>query len=340
MSNTAKNKAVEDTIPGFELIAPSIWEHDPRSAYNAPSLSSTDCVAPSLVLLCTWTGAQNRYIAKYTAEYRAIFPSSRIIVITTSAKDICFRNSARKQRRMRPAIERISNYRYLVDQNFESGILLHVFSEGGSNKACELAEAHYNVTRTRLPVSALFLDSTPGHPRFLRLCEALNKSLPQIPVLRHIAIIFASAMLGCIWILYTGIKGFENNVISRTRRRINDPLYFDPTAPRCYLYSKSDTLIAWQDVYEHMEQSASAGIPVTDVQFENSGHVGHAKEEPRRYWDAVFATWQEAQTMEKQPLSPALSKSGFVVLDLPKFPEFSIREWSDGDSQCTLSSMS
>jgi hypothetical protein len=329
----ANRKTTNATIPSFELIAPSIWVYNSRPEYRATPLALQNCVAPSLVVLCTWTGAQNRYIAKYTAEYRTRFPSSSIMVITTSAKDLCFRNSARKQWRMRPAIEYISNLRYLAAQNFNNGILLHVFSEGGSNKACELAEAHYESTGTRLPVSALCLDSTPGHPRYLRLCEALNKSLPQIPVIRHIAILFASAVLGSIWMLYTGIKGFENNVISRTRRRLNDPIYWDLTAPRCYLYSKTDTLIAWQDVYEHLEQSASAGISVTEVQFENSGHVGHAKEEPRRYWDAVLATWQDAQIMEKESLYSRLSETGFSVLDTPKFPDFSITKWSDDDSQ-------
>lgn len=327
------HKTTNDTIPDFELIAPSIWVYDPRLPFRATPFSSQNSVAPSLILLCTWTGAQNRYIAKYTAEYRTLFPSSRIMVITTSAKDLCFRNSARKQWRMRPAIERISSYRYLAAQEFNSGILLHVFSEGGSNKACELAEAHYRFTERRLPVSALCLDSTPGHPRYLRLCEALNKSLPQIPVVRHIAILFVSVVLGCIWILYTGIKGYENNVISRTRKRINDPIYFDPTAPRCYLYSKSDTLIAWQDVYEHLEESACAGMPVTEVLFEKSGHVGHAKEEPRRYWDAVFATWQDAQIMEKENVYAKFSESEFLVLDLPKFPDFSKQRWSNGGFQ-------
>ncbi|CAN9107396.1 hypothetical protein CUC08_Gglean009899 [Alternaria sp. MG1] len=328
----ANNRGNNDTIPGFELIAPSIWELDPRSASVFPRLSSNDLTAPSLILLCTWTGAQNRYIAKYTAEYRVLFPSTRIMVITTSAKDLCFRNSARKQWRMRPAIECISNYQYLPEQTPGAGILLHVFSEGGSNKACELAEAHYRFTGMRLPVSAICLDSTPGHPRYLRLCEALNKSLPQIPVLRHIAILFASLVLGCIWMLYIGIKGFENNVISRTRRRIIDPTYFDPSAPRCYLYSKSDTLIAWQDVSEHVEETETAGIPVIDIPFETSEHVGHAKEDPLRYWDAVMTTWQQAQIREKHTPHLTFSETGCVVLDLPKFPEFSEREWKDTDS--------
>jgi hypothetical protein len=293
-------KTPNDFIPHFDFIAPSIWEYTPRLYTPAP-FPPKDVDSPSLIILCTWTGAQPRYIAKYTAEYQALFPSSRILLITTSAKDLCFRNSMRKQHRMKPAVERISSFKYLNERALgSSGILLHVFSEGGSNKACELAKAYYNITATRLPVSALSFDSTPGHPRYMRLCQALNKSLPQVPVLRHVAMLFASITLGVIWILYTGVKGYENNVISRTRRRLQDPVYFDPNAPRCYLYSKGDSLISWQDVQEHAEESICAGMCVEEVLFEGSGHVGHAKEEPGRYWDAVLATWRRKDVMKEK----------------------------------------
>ncbi|KAF1832676.1 hypothetical protein BDW02DRAFT_416091 [Decorospora gaudefroyi] len=317
----ANNKS----IPDFKLIAPSIWEHAPPSASASVYTLSKGFETPSLILLCTWTGAQNRHIAKYTAEYQFLFPSTHIMVITTSAKDLCFRNSKRKQERMKPAVERISSYKYLNDQEPNRGILLHVFSEGGSNKACELAEAYYNITTTRLPASALCFDSTPGHPRYLRLCNALNKSLPPVPVLRPTAMVLGSALLGCIWILYLGIKGPENNVISRTRRRLLDPIHFDSATPRCYLYSKSDALISWEDVCEHAEESMNAGMSVTKVLFENSGHVGHAREEPKRYWDAVIATWRKASVTEK---STVILEKGMTIKHEEVF--------CDTDSQRTL----
>jgi hypothetical protein len=246
---------------------------------------------------------------------------------------------------MKPAVERISSAKYLNGRELDcSGILLHVFSEGGSNKACELAEAYYNITATRLPVSALCFDSTPGHPRYLRLCQALNKSLPQIPVLRHVAIIFASMTLGIIWILYTGIKGYENNVISRTRRRLQDPVYFDPNAPRCYLYSKGDCLISWEDVQEHAEESVRADMCVEEVLFEDSGHVGHAKEEPGRYWDAVLATWQSKDVMkqkQRERIETRQSRVGILIQEEELWRIIEGRQelgkkWSDVNSQTAL----
>lgn len=329
-------KASRNIIPNFQEIAPSIWEYTPHHVYTSRQSTFKDNEAPSLILLCTWTGAQHRYIAKYTEEYRSLFPSTKIMVVTTSAKDLCFRNSHKKQLRMRPAVDRISSYKYFSDHGLSNGILLHVFSEGGSNKACELAEAYHDITATRLPVTAVCCDSTPGHPRYLRLVNALNKSLPQVPILRHTGLLFGSAVLGVTWVIYSCVKGRENNVITRTRRRLQDPTYFDLSAPRCYLYSKNDALIAWQDVQEHAEESQELDCPTIQVVFEHSAHVEHAKEEPERYWGAVMSTWRGTTAMKEKCPKVKIVVEAINYMDaMPNSVKKSYR-WSDGDSQLTL----
>jgi len=284
-------KTLSCNIPGFTALAPSIYVYVPETTYELACIDEKDGEAPSLIILCSWTGANSEHVAKYTGEYQRLFPSTRIVLIATTTKDLCFRNSKRKQERLGPAIDLIDSLQYLSALGNDAGMLMHMFSEGGSNKACELAEAYHAITDKRLPVSAFYLDSTPGHPRYLRLCNAINKSLPQVPILRHAGLLFGSAVLGAIWVTYVGIKGYHNNVITRTRHRLLDPKYFDPDAPRCYMYSKSDALIAWQDVQEHAIDSAQMGLPVTRVVFYGSGHVGHARQEPERYWNTVMDTW-------------------------------------------------
>ncbi|KAJ4291827.1 hypothetical protein N0V90_009723 [Kalmusia sp. IMI 367209] len=278
--------AQHDAIPGFTLIAPTVWERHPTLPIN----NHLTAESPSLIIILPWTGAHGRHVAKYTAAYEKIFPSSRLLCITTSTKDICLRSSKRKQDRLRPAVERILAYADNEDGNFD--VVVHAFSEGGSNKAVELAEAYHNITSMRLPCSALCLDSTPGHPRYLRLCNALKKSLPPIPILNCTGLFVGSALLGGIWVLYRCFKGTENNVISRTRRRFQDPKYWNSTVPRCYLYSKGDELIAWQDIREHMGEAVRSGVPVMDVCFEGSAHCKHAAQDPERYWGAVSLTWK------------------------------------------------
>jgi hypothetical protein len=96
---------------------------------------------------------------------------------------------------------------------------MYVFSEGGSNKACELAEAYSTTKNSRLPVSALILDSTPGRSHFCRLCDAASKSLSPIPCFRIASLPLTCVTVGTIWVLYCGIKEFEKNIIVTTQAR-------------------------------------------------------------------------------------------------------------------------
>jgi hypothetical protein len=323
-------------ISAFDLIAPSIWEFTPHPQYAHMRFMSKHIETPSLIILCTWTGAQSRHIAKFTTEYQSFFPCTRIMIITSSTKDLCFWHSRRGRSCLQPAVERISGHNYLNKKRSSGDILLHIFSEGGFNKACELAESYYGTNATRLPVSALCFDSAPGRLRYLRLCKALNQSLPHMPVIRLYGVLLDSAIISCLWILYTGTKRSKSNVISRTCRRMHDPTHFDPAAPRCYLYSTRDALIAWQDVHEHADESVRAGIPVTEVLFEASGHVGHVRQEPAKYWNAIMETWQERNFTKKQvgQVDIGLIKAQLAAI-LPNLPA-TAESWRGTDSQRSL----
>lgn len=217
---------------------------------------------------------------------------------------------------------------------------MHAFSEGGSNKACELAETYYNTTGKCLPLRALYLDSTPGHPRYLRSCNALYKSLPRIPIVNYILFVLCCALLGAIFTYYHVFTTFENNFITWTRRRLLDPKYFDLSVPRCYLYSKNDLLISWLDIYAHAEESFLHGVPVQEVLFEKSGHVDHARVEPRRYWDAVLDTWERSRGSGEKCYSVVSVQEVGIAVPERVFWRQSLalveRRWSDADSERTL----
>lgn len=282
-----------DQILGCRSVAPTIWESIHPSSSDASENS-----APGLIILMTWTGAYGQHISKYISAYASIFPTSRVLIITTSAKDIVWRSSTCKQKRLQPAIEYMTHL-YECPQIQKRGTLLHIFSEGGANKACELAIAYHAVTSTQLPVSVMCLDSTPGHPRFLRLCSALAKSLPPIPFLEQFATAIAVVVLGLAWAAYHVFIGYENNPVSRSRKQLLDPSLFAVTIPRCYLYSKSDALVAWKDIYEHGSDLIKRHGCVTESIFEDSEHVSHAKTEPKQYWDTVRTVWIHSQKIHK-----------------------------------------
>lgn len=116
-------------------------------------------------------------------------------------------------------------------------MLLHIFSEGGANKGCKLATAYRAATGTYLPISAIYLDSTPGHPHFLRLYSALAKSFPPTPALEQLATVVVFVVSGLVWVVYHVFVGYENNPVSRSRKQLLDPELFGLMVPRCYVYS-------------------------------------------------------------------------------------------------------
>jgi hypothetical protein len=244
---------------------------------------------PSLIVLCTWTGANDRHIRSYREKYQRKFPSTPGMLITTTIVDLCIRDSKSKQERLRPAVEWIAKRLPIVP--IAKQILMHVFSEGGSNKACELAEAYLTKEKSPLPVSALILDSTPGRPSFRRLCDAASRSISPIPCFRVASLPLCYVMVGIIWVVYCCIKGFEKNIISMTRKRLLNDEVWDLNAPRCYIYSMSDDLIDYRDIETHAEASKGYHIPFTLQKFETSGHVMHAKLHEHAYWGAVWDTW-------------------------------------------------
>jgi hypothetical protein len=286
------DQPTESFISGFEHISHSLWQYSPQSQPfdDKNTLSPTN--SPDLILLFSWTGAIGKHVSKYTETYQKLFPSTPILVITTSLKDLCFRSSINKQVRLAPIINHIQK----TFGNLEN-ILVHCFSEGGSNKAVEFAEAYHTFVGEKLPCMALCLDSTPGNPRFWNLCNAFKRSLPHNRIVRASGLVVGSVVLGGAWALYTVVKGREDNVISKTRQRLNDENFWSLDIPRAYLFSKSDDLIEWKDIKEHADDAAGRGVPTRQACFVKSAHCGHIKEDADEYWKVVMTTWESRDSV-------------------------------------------
>lgn len=160
-----------------------------------------------------------RHIDNYSTVYSKLFPKSRIIVITTTLRDLIIRSSSSKQERLADPIDAIYSSPSL------GSILIHCFSDGGSNKAVELAEAYRRRTSSTLPCKALCLDSTPSYPHYLNYCAAFTKSLPSNLVIRFLGIFLSYIVLAIFWVVYMTFIGFRNNVICQTRERLEDTKY-------------------------------------------------------------------------------------------------------------------
>jgi hypothetical protein len=100
-------------------------------------------------------------------------------------------------------------------------------------------------TNRYLSISATCLDSTPSHPRFLRLCAALAKLFPPIPTLKQLATRIPTDVLGTIWLCImlsrdTGTILFRAQESSFLTKRIlilqfRDAISTPPATPLCNL---------------------------------------------------------------------------------------------------------
>ncbi|KAK3319783.1 hypothetical protein B0T19DRAFT_467522 [Cercophora scortea] len=328
-----KSRSTRPFVPGFRYIGPSVYVQDGKQPNNTtttshqpPTTSSSRSLppfnttennpAPDLVIITSWTGAVPKHIAKYTESYNQLFPDTPILVITTTIADLAIHRTKTKLATLAPAIEFICqdptttpkppinpkprpNLRLpTTSKPAYTNILIHAFSEGGAHKAVLLAQGLLSATNGvhKLPLSALILDSAPGTPRYSSNVAAFHRSLPPNRLVRAVGLPLGASVLAVTWALFSVVVGYDNNLISRTRRALNDAaLWGDGLAsvPRTYLFSEADDLIWWEDVEEHGVDSARVvGVRCLLVKFSGTKHCGHARGNEEVYWGAVRRTWE------------------------------------------------
>jgi hypothetical protein len=292
MSLTSETPSLD---PSIEHLSPSIFLHKPNSpAIKNGSASTTTIEAPNLILLFSWTGAQQKYITKYISGYNALFPSTSVMVITTAINDLVYRTSKKRRSSFIPAITAITS-----SADLNRNILLHAFSEGGSSTSVHFAKAYRTHTRRRLPLVALVLDSCPGTLRFTNLAHAVRNSVSGNPAAQVAASLTAYTVIASYWTTLMLIGGREDvddskDLFAKTKVALNDNSLWNSEAPRAYLFSKADKLIDWKSVLEHAQRSERRGTPVVAVEaFEKTAHCAHIREkdDAERYWSAVQKVW-------------------------------------------------
>jgi hypothetical protein len=131
----------------------------------------------------------------------------------------------------------------------------------------------------------MILDSAPGRATYSRSIAAMSVGLPKFFPIRIIGILILHIVCIVMW-LKRHVFGAEN-VITRVRRELNDPLLFPTEARRVYLYSKTDDMVDWETVEEHALEAEEDGCQVERERFVKSKHVGHMMEDYDRYWGAI-----------------------------------------------------
>lgn len=257
--------------------------------------------APALVILCTWAGgATPRRINKYLAQYRQIYPSSALLLITTNIPNTAFRPLRWIRHRLRPARHAIRQI--LTPATGDngppaggngSGILLHLFSHGGCNMGVQLSlamrEENDRGAAFLSNIQGIILDCSPGDDTFERSYRAALLSVPQNTLAQFVGgtVIYPTLSV---------LNGLQHAGVLRAvrdlRARLNDPITFGMDAKRLYIYSKEDVMVGWEDVQSHFEDAKAKGYIADQIVFETGSHCTLMVEDANRYWKAVQRFWE------------------------------------------------
>lgn len=301
----------------------------PRTSLFTPQKPTSG----QLIILCTWLGAVRKHISKYVALYQKIAPGARILLIESNVP-ILISSYVRQRDAIKPAVsavldtltesdigtasgentEAASNEKKSADNDSRHGpvpvntiklapqILLHVFSNGGTNTATQLLIVLNARLQAPLPLAGLLCDSCPAEGTYWRSYDAMVLSLPKDLATR----VLGALACHCILILlYTWIGCGNENPASLQRRTMLDGEIVSPSWEKgfredggrkvggrvCYFYSKEDRMCLWSDVRHHADKARKLGWDVREVLFEGSGHCAHFSKDEERYADTVKSIW-------------------------------------------------
>lgn len=320
--------------PDFLPLGPRISLYTPREPTKG-----------QLVIISSWLGAAPKHIAKYTAVYQRIAPGARILLLE-SAVPILVSSYARQRAAIIPAVSAV--LATLAECSYPSGmsdnnntadgqaihdgdrsasrisseknnqtpkILLHMFSNGGTNTATQFLFELNERLRSPLPLSGMLYDSCPAKGTYWKDHRAMVYSLPKDIISRTLGNIIVHIIL---LMLHTEIACGLENPSTLLRRTLLDEKKLSGRAAgdepcsgneegetaangggagkrSCYLYSKSDEMVDWTDIRDHAAEARSKGWEVEEIVFDGSPHCGHFQKDQEKYVKAMERMWQEGE---------------------------------------------
>ena len=168
---------------------------------------------------------------------------------------------------------------------------------GGSSQLCTLGSLLRSRSRspTSAAASALIVDSAPATGTLRTAIRAFAGLIPN-PVVRFAV----SAVVAGFW-SFNHYFLFPVFGVLPVGEKLKADLCRPDVLPwmgkeseRLYVHSKTDELVGWEEVREHVERVREKGIKVREVLLERAPHVALARANPELYWGAVKELWSDA----------------------------------------------
>lgn len=92
------------------------------------------------------------------------------------------------------------------------------------------------------------------------------------------------------------------DVIQKQRQYLLDPALLGKSKDMLYIYSRSDPIIDFRFVEEHIAEARKAGNHVQTAVFSDSNHVAHMQNDKQKYWELVRKFWEASSTRQRSGL--------------------------------------
>ncbi|KAM5349052.1 hypothetical protein ACJ41O_008875 [Fusarium nematophilum] len=251
--------AKEKPLSFMESLSPEVL------LYHPPSSDAEGTAAPKLIIIATWVNAQDTHIAKYVNRYKSLAVEPMVPVIRA-----CFPRDA-------------------PSASSKPGILIHIFSNGGSSSISALRNAYASSMRDsenhHLPEHVTIFDSSPSNVTFSGTVSFFRVGLSSVQRLLAMPFIY---LYSFYWAASIAI-GFNRDWLAFWGKTHNEA---GGEVRRTYIYSETDNLVDYNAVEAHADEAAKKGFRVKREKFDGSAHVSHSRKDEARYWEAVRKTWE------------------------------------------------
>lgn len=301
------------SVVGYEHLGNNIFLHDPlmnirsQSALGLSEDQAQHRSDPSLIILCTWMGANSRQINKYVHNYQRLYPRTTILEVRTAMADFMGIWSP-KSRRTRFASARVAMRKVLERQQHprEASVLLHIMSNGGCNTLVQLLLSAQEAS-LHVPLTAMIMDCCPGFDSLDMYYRAASHSLPKGFFGQVLGPPALYSMCGTITIAQ---KLNYSTRLNDTRVLLNDSALIPAHVRKLYLYSFIDKIVPWKDARQHAAEALARGYEVDSIMFESAIHTALLMNDEKRYTSAIRDFWNRKRPVEVDEIAVEASSKG------------------------------
>lgn len=276
----SRSTTVERPLSFMEKLGPLV------SLYRPSDVSLADAgTQPRLVIISNWTDARDSHIAKYVVKYQALYPAAQLLLLRSTMDCIVRRSQIGPAMRVAASVVR-DIYQTPVEHT-DQPLLVHMFSNGGSSSIANLYE-QFAITAgpndsKQFPPHVNIFDSCPGLFRIPRAVAFVSVDLPSYQQLIAAPFLYA---LAAFWTISMAL-GVLPDTLDNWYSSHNNHLGNTSEIRRVYIYSPTDTLIDYKDVELHAAEAKTKGFSVELVEYKDSAHVAHLRQDENRYWGSI-----------------------------------------------------